>query len=386
MKMAFLIYSWFPHGGQQRDLMRLARECIARGHEVEVHTMRWLGPMPEGVRVNRIPARGWGRLSQYRRFAGQVRAALLESPADLVVGFNKMPMLDVYFAADSCFAENARSRRGRYYRFTSRFRHFSASEKSVFGADSNTEILVLSEQQRDEYIKHYPVSADRLHLLPPGLSEDRKVAVRDPEIRRRCREELAIFGNEKLILQIGSGFRIKGVDRSLRAIASLPEPMAGDCRYLLVGRGRFGPYNSLARRLGIRHRVRVLPGQDNVSRLYQAADLLLHPAYSESAGHVLLEATVAGLPVLTTTTCGYAGHIVSAGSGQVCDEPFSQTELNQRLLEMLEQLDTAPWSENGLRYGRNDELYTMSGAAVDFLEHQASLKLAQSVREETENG
>ena len=373
MKLAFLIYSWFPHGGQQRDMMRLARECIERGHAISVYAMNWRGPRPEGLRINLIEARGFGRLARYRNYTEQVRRALTVDPADLVVGFNKMPLLDVYFAADPCFAEKAQTQRGAYYRFTPRYRHFSDYERQVFGEASRVQALVLSERQRDEYIRHYPGCAGRLHLLPPGLSEDRRVAARDPRAHRGCREELALSRDEKLILQVGSGFRIKGVDRSLRALAALPEPIAGKCRFLLVGRDRPGRFLKLARKLGIRDRVTLLPGQDNVARLYQAADLLLHPAYAESAGHVLLEATAAGLPVLTTATCGYAGHIVTAGSGQVCGEPFSQRELNGRLLQMLEQLDSAPWSDNGLRYGQNEELYNMSRAAVDFLERHKEL-------------
>jgi hypothetical protein len=39
------------------------------------------------------------------------------------------------------------------------------------------------------------------------------------------------------------------------------------------------------------------------------ADLLIHPAYNENTGTVLLEAVVAGLPVLTTAVCGYAHYI-----------------------------------------------------------------------------
>ena len=371
MKLAFLIYSWFPHGGQQRDMLRLARECIGRGHEVIAYAMHWRGPQPKGLRIKPVAAGGFSRLARYRDFTDKLRQAVTAEPVDLVVGFNKMPLLDVYFAADSCFAEKARTQRRPWYRFTPRFRHFRAYEQAVFGDASAARALVLSERQRDEYLRHYPGCFGRLHLLPPGLAEDRKVSARDAETRRRCREELLSSGDEKLILQVGSASRIKGIDRSLRALASLPEALAGNWRYLLVGPGRFAPFLALARRLGIHDRVRVLPEQDNVARLYQAADLLLHPAYSESAGHVLLEATVAGLPVLTTASCGYAPHIVRAGSGQVCSEPFRQQELNERLLAMLEQLDNAPWAANGLRYGRGEGLYDMAQAAVDFLEQQS---------------
>jgi len=236
MKIAFLIHSWFPHGGQQRDMMRLARECLARGHDLTVHAMRWRGPRPDGLRVNLIEASALGRLSRYRRYAEQVRRALAADPVELVVGFNKMPLLDAYFAADPCFAEIAQNQRPAWYRYTPRFRHFSAWEQSVFGAESKTAVLLLTARQRDEYLRHYPDSAERLHLLPPGLAEERKVAARDPQARRRLRRELAIAERQTLILHVGSGFRSKGVDRSLRAFASLPERLASDCRFVLVGR------------------------------------------------------------------------------------------------------------------------------------------------------
>jgi len=372
MKIAFLIHSWFPHGGQQRDMMRLVRECLARGHDLTVHAMRWRGPRPDGLRVNLIEASALGRLSRYRRYAEQVRRALAADPVEFVVGFNKMPLLDAYFAADPCFAEIAQNQRPAWYRDTPRFRHFSAREQSVFGAESKTAVLLLTARQRDEYLRHYPDSAERLHLLPPGLAEERKVAARDPQARRRLRRELAIAERQTLILQVGSGFRIKGVDRSLRAFASLPERLASDCRFVLVGSDRPVRFRRLARRLGVSDRFTVLPGQDDVASLYQAADLLLHPAYVESAGHVLLEATVAGLPVLTTATCGYASHIIKAGSGEVCGEPFSQRELDARLLDMLTRLEHAPWQQNGLRYGRDDSLCQMPSAAIDLLEQLAT--------------
>ncbi len=380
MKLAFLIYAWFPHGGQQRDMLRLARECRARGHELTVYAMTWHGPGPEDLRLRLIPARGLSRLGRYRSYTALIQQELVREPADLVLGFNRMPLLDAYFAADSCFAEKAFGQRGAWYRLSPRFRHFRDYEQAVFGPASDTVSLLLSERQREEYLRHYPGCADRVHLLPPGLSADRKVARRDAATRQACRAELGLGINEKLLLQVGSGFRIKGVDRSLRALASLPEEVRENCRYLLIGRGRAAGPRRLARRLGIAHRVSILPGRDDIDRFYQAADLLLHPAWSESAGHVLLEALVAGLPVLTTASCGYAVHVSQANAGEVCGEPFAQRELNRRLGVMLGQLGSAPWSENGLRYGREAELGRMPEAAVDILEQLGGITSGRSKR------
>jgi UDP-glucose:(heptosyl)LPS alpha-1,3-glucosyltransferase len=112
-----------------------------------------------------------------------------------------------------------------------------------------------------------------------------------------------------------------------------------------------------------------MPGRDDIPRFLQSADLLLHPAYAESAGYVLLEATVAGLPVLTTATCGYAFHVEKACAGLVCAEPFSQRELNERLVAMLSSPDDRlQWHRNGLAYGQQDSLFSMPGVAADLIE------------------
>ena len=88
----------------------------------------------------------------------------------------------------------------------------------------------------------------------------------------------------------------------------------------------------------------------------------------ESAGYALLEATIAGLPVLTTATCGYSFHIEQAQSGRVCSNPFQQTELNENLAIMLESLRYESWSANGLDYGKQADLFSMPQAAADLIE------------------
>ena len=180
--------------------------------------------------------------------------------------------------------------------------------------------------------------------------------------------------NTKLLLQVGSGFRVKGVDRALRAMAALPKPQLENCHYLLIGQDNPDRYLRLAKKLGIAEQFTVLPGRDDIPRFLAAADLLLHPAYSESAGYVLLEATIAGLPVLTTSTCGYAFHIEHAESGLVCNDPFEQAQLNSYLARMLGDLDTADWSKNGLEYGKQDELYSQASAVASFIDEYLARK------------
>jgi UDP-glucose:(heptosyl)LPS alpha-1,3-glucosyltransferase len=373
MRFSFLIYNYFPYGGQQRDFLRISREVIARGHEVDVYTMSWIGDIPEGMNVVMVPRKGFSRLGWYRNFTKWIQANLAKRPKPVIIGFNKMPGLDIYFAADPCFLMKATTQRGGYYKYTSRYRHFRDYELSVFDSSSKTQVLTLTPQQGDDFKKHYPDCESRIHLLPAGIAEDRKVLSRNRQRGQYIRDALNLNDSRQLILQVGSGFKVKGVDRSLKAIASLKPEQRSNCHYLLIGEDRATKFVRLSKQLGISDRVTIWPGRDDVPEILQAADLLLHPAYSESAGYVLLEATIAGLPVLTTESCGYAFHIERAASGEVCQSPFSQQDLNFKLDSMLRKLDQSDWTNNGLHYGQAEDLYSMARVATDKIESFAGV-------------
>ena len=371
MKLSFLIYSYFPYGGQQRDFLRIANECIQRGHEVDVYAIRWQGDIPEKLNLIKVPVKGRTRVQLYKRYTAWVENALKDTANSAVVGFNKMPLLDIYFAADPCFVEKAHTQRRFYYIFSSRYRHFRSYEDAVFGQISSTQALILSLQQRESFEEHYPGCGNRLHELPPGISLDRKVDQRDQAEREKFRTEFRVGDDELLLLQVGSGFKVKGVDRSLQALASLPEQLRSRTKFMLVGQDKSAGVDSLAKRLGLVEQLSIFPGRDDIPRFFAGADLLIHPAYMESAGYVLLEATIAGLPVLTTATCGYSFHIEQAQSGRVCSNPFQQSELNQNLAMMLELLAYESWSTNGLDYGKQADLFSMPQAAADLIERFA---------------
>ncbi len=177
MKFAFCVFKYFPFGGISRDLERFVRESIARGHVVRVYTLSWEGPMLEGVDVVVVPAKGLTNHARYAQFARWVAEHLREYPVDLVVGMNKMPGIDVYYAGDSCYEEKSQTQRNWLYRATPRYRLFSNFERAVFGRDSETEILTISEVQTPLFRRHYGTQWERLHPLPPGIDRSRRASV-----------------------------------------------------------------------------------------------------------------------------------------------------------------------------------------------------------------
>lgn len=373
MQLAFCLYKYFPFGGMQRDFLRIAQACQQRGHAIRAYVLAWQGNLPAGFEVVVVPVHALTNHRRYRKYSAWVEEDLARRPADRVIGFNKMPGLDVYYAADPCYEHKARTLRNALYRLGSRYRHFAAYEKAVFGRASSTQILMISTVQQPFFIQYYGTAAERFHLLPPGIASDRRapanLAAIQPQLRAALRAEFNFAADTLLLVQIGSGFKTKGVDRSLQALAALPAELRSRSRLIVIGQDDARPFKIQARALGLGAQVVFLKGRDDIPRFLLGADLLLHPAYNENTGTVLLEAVVAGLPVLTTAVCGYAHYIEEADAGCVLPEPFHQAALDARLAQMLaDDEGRARWQRNGLAFADEADLYRLPERAAELIE------------------
>ncbi len=336
--------------------------------DIRVYTLIWEGDVPDGFEVLVAPVRSIFNHRRNEKFTAWVRADLARRPVQRVIGFNKMPGLDVYYAADACFEEKAQTLRNPLYRQWGRYRHFAGYERAVFDPASKTEILMISEVQQPLFVKHYGTQAERFHLLPPGISQDRRAPANAADVRAEFRREFGLEEDDLLLVQIGSGFKTKGLDRSLKALAALPKALRRRTRLIAIGQDDPKPFLLQIAALGLNDQVQILKGRSDIPRFLLGADLLIHPAYNENTGTVLLEALVSGLPVLVTDVCGYAHYIAEADAGRVLPSPFEQDSLNRLLAEMLEDARArAAWSRNGLAYADHADLYSMPQRAADLI-------------------
>lgn len=170
--------------------------------------------------------------------------------------------------------------------------------------------------------------------------------------------------NDWLWLSIGTYMHTKGVDRTLGALGAFPR-----ARLVIAGiepndrRGR--AIMKEIRRGGYANRVRLVGRREDIPALMAAADLFVHPARRETTGTVILEAVINGLPVVTTSICGYAEHVDLAKAGLVVPEPFSARAFKVALASANDPADAARWSENGRRYGERGDLYRGLHEAAD---------------------
>jgi glycosyltransferase involved in cell wall biosynthesis len=95
----------------------------------------------------------------------------------------------------------------------------------------------------------------------------------------------------------------KGVDVLLRALPALTSPV---WRLSVVGEGpQASELEALAGDLGVKGRVRFLGLRDDVDRLLQRSDVLVHPAvWQEALGYTVLEGMSSAVPVIASRVGG----------------------------------------------------------------------------------
>ena len=366
MKLAFCLFNYFPYGGLQRDFLRIARLCKKRGHEIHVYTMEWEGELEPGFHLHFIQPKGLTNHQRCASFVQQVGLALKKASYDLHIGFNKMPHLDIYYAADVCYHARVEDKNHWLYRLLPRYQQYIKLEKAVFAKGMPTKILLIAARQQAEYIKSYQTEIQRFHLLTPGINKDRMAPSNASEIRKKVRDEYLIPDDHFLLLLIGSGFKTKGLDRAILGLAALPEELKTRCHLFVIGQDKPKPFQRLCQKHQLQTQVRFLGGREDVSSFLLAADGLVHPAYHENTGTVLLEAIVAGLPVLTNEICGYAHYVQEANAGIVLSSPYRQENFNQALLKMLLS-PNHQWRQNGLAFARVADIYDMPTKAADYI-------------------
>jgi UDP-glucose:(heptosyl)LPS alpha-1,3-glucosyltransferase len=355
MRIAFAIVSLFPGGGLQRDCVEIARLIRDQGHDVAIYTSR----IHDYMLADELPIlllqndAITNHQRQYRFAVDFLRET--SDRYDLLVGFDKLLGLDVLYCADPSMGYRLMKR--PYLNFLPRYRTYSRMEGDSFAPSRKTKTILLSQNQRIEYVRAWGTEQARMTLVPPTLT----VARRQPEsrfngVREKIRSHLGLANDAWVWISVGVQPKTKGIDRVIDALPNFP-----DAKFLIVGLNETndisGKLARRARTLGVSSRVKWLGHREDISHVMAAADLLVHPARYDTTGTVILEAVVNGLPVVASAACGYAHHVGAANAGFVVQEPFEFGVFLTALREARDPAVRDAWSAAGVEYGENPWLY-----------------------------
>lgn len=372
MKFAFCIYKYFPHGGLERDFIRIMSACQQRGHTLDIYTSSWQGVKPKNITIHLVSSSGHSNHVKIKRFVKNLQKQLDRQKYDAVIGFTKIPNLDIFYAADLSYKYRTQNR-SFLYKLSPRYRTYSKLEHAVFSPTAKTQILYLSAKVKQQYIASYKTQAERFHLLGPGLTKHNLTEQEQEKIRNQIRKEENIKPDQNILLFIASNFQLKGLDRALLAYNTCCKRLKQKTKLWIIGKDkRIKTYRKLAKKLNILDSIKFFGATDNIHHYILAADLLVHPARLEAAGLAIVESLSLGLPVLTTSVCGYAHHVTTSKAGIVLDEPFNQKKLGLILRLAINHEQLEHWKKNAKKYAQNKELYGR-GDAVKIIEQIVNL-------------
>lgn len=354
MRLAFCIFRYFPFGGLQRDMLRVARACLECGHQIEVFTMRWEGENSLNLTVNIIETQARSNSKRAQEFSNKVQPCFQDF--DCVLGFNKMAGLDYYFAGDVCFQFVKKQYKPFWYRLLPRYRQYVSLEEAVFNYESKTKIFLLTDKQQREYQFCYETPSERMEIVPPGIERNDLSAAEMAMLRVEVRKALGFEEDEIVWLFVASSFYSKGLDRVMSALTEQSFP----CNHLvIIGGDKAKLFEQLAERHNIAHRTHFLGAQEEVKKYMLAADILINPARVESAGMAIVEALSVGLPVVLTENCGYAFHVTQAEAGVVIPAAFELNDLVVAMRDAMSPKVREKWRQNALSYAEQVDLYSL---------------------------
>lgn len=315
MRIALVIERFAPQGGVEGAAWQLAHGLTAAGDEVTVVARRAEACPAVTVRTVRV-SDAW----QPARVLAFSRAAARAAPRgryDVVHSFSRTRHQDVYSADGGSHAEYM----ARQYlglgrlarRISPRHAVLLGVERAIF-ADPTQTVLCPSRFVARSVEQRHGVAARRIAVIPYGVDLERFHPNRREAARAALRRELGA-GEAPVWLLVGTGWRRKGLDVALRALA---RTRTAEARLWVAGADAIAPWRALARSLGVEARVRFLGRRDDVERLYAAADALLLPTRYDAFGAVCLEAAASGIPVVTSASAG-AAEVLGEGGLVVAD-------------------------------------------------------------------
>jgi UDP-glucose:(heptosyl)LPS alpha-1,3-glucosyltransferase len=366
MKLAIAIFRYFPFGGLQRDMRSIAEEAIARGHQVTIFCGDWQGDMIVGADTKVIDTFVWFNVAGVQRFVKAFERIYDPEQFDVLLGFNKMPSLDVYFAGDTCFAEKAFKKRGWLYRLAPRTRLYLAYEAAVFAAQSKTRILSLVDKEQKNFMHFYGTGQDRFFSLPPSVDLNHVACANPESAREQLLDRFKLNRETKILICIGSDFYRKGVDIAINVLAQLDNREV-NAVLMIVGQGDAESYRQQATTMGLSNKVFFLGSCSPVGNFLHAADAVLHLAREELAGNVIIEAMASARPVLVTDVCGYAGYVSRYEMGRVVASPVDVTLAARELNDLL-LVDKSYWLSASHSFRDQENAFSRSKLVVDFLE------------------
>ncbi len=323
-KVLFLVNTLCA-GGAERNVAALCERIDQNRFLPEVWILCGGGEFEDQVRCSGIQLRNLDRRwARNPLFACKTASEISRCDADLIHVF--LPSIAAYAAlARTCFGV-------RQPMVMSLGQSRTAPiERCIFRWCSCTfDWLVANSPSAKELGQSLGFATNRISLIPNGHHIDRYQSCID---RRSVRESLGVGLEERMLLCVGRLVDTKRVIDAVVALELLGE--SSRAKLVIVGEGpeRGALVDEVSGR-GLSQRVVFAGHRSDVSHLLQAADLFVFPSETEGLPNALIEACLAGLPIVACSVRGVTD-VVQEGETALLVPPRSPAALAAAMRRLL---------------------------------------------------
>jgi glycosyltransferase involved in cell wall biosynthesis len=198
-------------------------------------------------------------------------------------------------------------------------------------------ILTVSESSKRDILRFYPVSPDKITVIPNAIDE--RFGTPPPDeavVRVRERYQLA----DPFVLYVGNVKPHKNVERLIDAFALVVRRRPDPLKLVIIGDeiSKFQTLRRAVHRHQLHRQVRFLGfvGEDTLSVLYRLAGVFVFPSLYEGFGLPPLEAMACGTPVITSNVSSLPEVV---GDAALLVDPYSSEQIAEAITRVLS--DTA---------------------------------------------
>ena len=209
-------------------------------------------------------------------------------------------------------------------------------------------IIAATEKEKEDLIRYYDASPERIRVIPCGVNLD----LFQPVDKGLARRQLG-FDDDSIILFVGRIDPLKGIDRLLMAMTYLEKRQG--LRLVVVGgdddsEAEVERLQRLSQKLNIQDSVTFagLVRQEELPSYYSAAHVCVLPSYYESFGLVALESLACGTPVVAAGVGGIDSVVRQGETGYVVKDN-APLRLADRIAALLSRPDGGAQSASSAR-------------------------------------
>ncbi len=190
-------------------------------------------------------------------------------------------------------------------------------------------VVAVSNMVKRHVETFHHVPKERVRVVHNAIDPARLAVPQPGAVRCALRNRLGLEPGDLVGLFVGHNFALKGLEPLIRALGGRKarNRSARPIDLIVCGSGAIGPYNRLARRLGVGDKVHFLGYYPDVPACYWSSDFFVQPTYYDPCSLVVLEALACGLPVITTAQNGASELLSDGREGYVLTAPDAGDEL-----------------------------------------------------------